>query len=130
MLQGTSGGKCIIRLVGFEHNFMEIPMNGNSGVISNVSLNFVDNLVVASNTDGALTVHQLDKEMIEAKAKESTELPENCRYRNQESEITLDNFDVDLASKLVRDIDDPKIYSIQNDKLRSEHDKLMAEAEK
>jgi len=36
---------------------------------------------------------------------------------------------VDLPSKQVRDIDNPNVYSIQNDKLKSEQDKLEADAE-
>jgi hypothetical protein len=67
----------------------------------------MDNLAVASNTDGILTVMQLDKDIIDYKSKEFKDLPDPCRYRNQESEIQLENFDVDLASKQVRDIDDP-----------------------
>lgn len=102
-------GRVVIRMLGYENNFMELPMNGIDGSISNLSMNYVDNIMVASNTDGILTVHQLDKEMIEAKAKELTELPEPCRYRNQESEISLENFDVDLASKIVKDIDETNI---------------------
>jgi len=79
MLQGTSDGRVVLRMVGYENNYMELPMNGKDGHVSNVSMNFVDNLIVAANTDGIVTVHQLDKEMIEAKAKELGELPEPCR---------------------------------------------------
>jgi len=108
-MQGTVDGRVVIRMLGFENNFMELPMNGIDGSVSNLSMNFVDNLVSAANTDGILTVHQLDKEMIEAKAKEQSELPEPCRYRNQESEISLENFDIDLASKIMKDIDETNI---------------------
>jgi len=69
----------------------------------------MDNLAVASNTDGILTVMQLDKDIIDYKAKEFKDLPDPCRYRNQESEIQLENFDVDLPSKQVRDIDNPNV---------------------
>lgn len=89
----------------------------------------MDNLAVASNTDGILTVMQLDKDIIDYKSKEFKDLPDPCRYRNQESEIQLENFDVDLPSKQIRDIDDPNRYSIQNDKLKSEQDKLEQDAE-
>lgn len=130
ILAGTSEGKLQIRMLGHENNFMELPMNGNSGQITNACLNFVDNLAICSNSDGILTVRQLDKEIIECKAKDVRDLPEPCRYRNQESEINLETFDVDLSSKVVKDILNPDVYSIQNDKLKSEHDKLIEEAEK
>jgi hypothetical protein len=129
MMQGTKEGKMLFRMVGFENNFMELPINGNAGYISSVCMNYMDNLAVASNTDGILTVMQLDKDIIDYKAKEFKDLPDPCRYRNQESEIQLENFDVDLPSKQVRDIDNPNVYSIQNDKLKSEQDKLEADAE-
>jgi len=129
MMQGTREGKMVIRMVGFENNYIELPINGNAGYTSSVCMNYMDNLAVASNTDGILTVMQLDKDIIDYKAKEFKDLPDPCRYRNQESEIQLENFDVDLPSKAVRDIDNPNVYSIQNDKLKSEQDKLEADAE-
>jgi len=83
-------------------------MNGNGGKITSAKLNYLDNLIAASSSDGILTVRQLDKEFIEAKAKE-VELPDPCRYRNQESELILDKFDVDIESKIVEDITDISI---------------------
>lgn len=129
MMQGTSEGKMVFRMVGFENNYMELPINGNAGHTSSIHMNYMDNLAVASNTDGILTVMQLDKDIIDYKSKEFKDLPDPCRYRNQESEIQLENFDVDLPSKQIRDIDDPNRYSIQNDKLKSEQDKLEQDAE-
>lgn len=39
MIQGTKEGKMLLRMVGFENNFMELPINGNAGYISSVCMN-------------------------------------------------------------------------------------------
>lgn len=80
IIQGTKQGRGIIRMYGSTiDNYMELPLNGNGGVITSIKMNFLDNLLAATTEDGILTVRQLDKEMIESKAKESKDLPEPCR---------------------------------------------------